>query len=156
MEKLVQETESNVGHRIFYGICGDTPVPAISRAVLELGRPISHEEAIRAFYGEDLMADLFIGFDQPTAFDMPLIDQHGVDLYFTIAPSLYMDEELLHLILADWRRARQENVSYDELCDQHWDYMDRFYALNRHGVTGLGQRRDGIWYPVCSISNGAE
>jgi hypothetical protein len=153
MESLVQDTVDCNDHRIFYGICGDTPVPAIARAALEMGRPISHKEAVRAFYGEDLTADLFIGFDQPTAFDMPLIDRGGVDLYFTVAPSLYMDELLLRAILSDWRHSREQNASYEELRASQWEYMDRFYTLNRHSVMGMGKRRDGIWYPTCDITD---
>ncbi|MGC9347301.1 MAG: hypothetical protein ACP5JG_04105 [Anaerolineae bacterium] len=151
MECLIRDTAGNEEHRLFYGVCGDTAVPAIARAVLEAGRLISHEEAIRAFYGEDLMADLFIGFDQPTAFDMPLIDRGGVDLYFTAAPSLYMDEKLLRMIFFDWQKVRRENAAYDTLRVHHWEYMDHFYTLNRHAVMGLGRRKDGIWYPVCDI-----
>ena len=135
-------------HRLFYGVCGESATLAITRHAAQHGRALTHEEAVAVFYGEPLgEADMYIGFDAPTAFDMPLIDQGNVALYFTVAPSPYLDTRALRGILYDWIYVRPNHSDYGSLSSDAWDRMRHYYHRHRHTVIGRGVRRDGIWYP---------
>jgi tuberculosinol/isotuberculosinol synthase len=148
LSKVENRTASQTNHRLFYGVCGESAVRTITSHAAELGRPLSHQEAIEVFYGEPIaLADLFIGFDAPTAFDMPLLDKGGVDLYFTLSPSPYIDQLELRAILYDWIFVRhKEEADYNTLNTHKMDSMRRYYRANRHNVMGLGIRQYGIWY----------
>ena len=111
------------------------------------------KEIIEAYYGEYLSpVDFFIGFDRLSAFDMPLIATGQEDLYFMVAPSLYIDQHLIRTILFDhlFNRAVTEQYMPNESQE---DFMEQFYELNRHSVIGLGKRsQDGsFWYPLPQV-----
>jgi adenosine tuberculosinyltransferase len=146
--KTEQRTAHHTDHRLFYGVCGESAVRTITARAVELGREISHQEAIEAFYGESVkLADLFIGFDAPTAFDMPLLDSGGVDLYFTLSPSPYVDQIVIRTILYDWIFIRSDTkTDYSDLTTSDWTYMREYYQHHRREVVGMGLRRNGIWY----------
>lgn len=141
-------TADCAAHRLLYGVCGESATYTITQHAAELGRALTHDEAVVAFYGEPLPdADLFIGFDAPTAFDMPLIDRGDVALYFTVAPSPYSDADTFREILYDWLYVRPDTVDYASLPPTAWEHMQDYYHIHRHTVIGTGVRRDGIWYP---------
>jgi hypothetical protein len=133
---------------LFYGVCGDSAVSIVTQRAVELGRALSHEEAVKAFYGEPVSpADLFIGFDAPTAFDMPLLDKGGVDLYFTLSPSPYLDRTTVRKILYDWIFVRNgRGAAYPSLASEALEHMREYYRMSHRSVIGYGKRRDGIWY----------
>jgi hypothetical protein len=135
-------------HRLFYGVCGESAVSIITKHAVKVGHALSHQEAIKAFYGESIsLADLFIGFDAPTAFDMPLLDKGGVDLYFTLSPSPYLDRATLRTIVYDWIFIRNDEVlEYQSLNPEEFEYMRNYYQVNRRFVVGLGTYRNGVWY----------
>ena len=167
--RTLHETEDATAdythHRLFYGVCGESAVRPITERAATLGRSLSHEEAIEAFYGEPVaLADLFIGFDAPTAFDMPLLDKGGVDLYFTRSPSPYLDQTALRAILYDWIFVRSTiPADYSGLQPSDWASMRAYYRKSRRDVIGMGRKRNGIWYaadanqglsPKVSINDG--
>jgi tuberculosinol/isotuberculosinol synthase len=143
-----RRTAHYAAHRLFYGVCGESAVRTITARAAELGRALSHREAIKAFYGEPIgLADLFIGFDAPTAFDMPLLDSGGVDLYFTLSPSPYVDQTVLRAILYDWIFIRSDTeTDYSSLKATDWKYMREYYRQHSYKVIGMGKKRNGIWY----------
>jgi adenosine tuberculosinyltransferase len=153
-EETERATAAHRTRRLFFGVCGESATLAITQHAAQCGRALSHEEAVVAFYGEPLgEAELYIGFDAPTAFDMPLIDQGNVALYFTVAPSPYLDATALRGVLYDWIHVRPDHSDYGSMSSDAWDRMRQYYRTHRHAVIGRGVRRDGIWYPHSDISN---
>ena len=142
-------THHHKTHRLFYGVCAESATQIITHYAAEQGRALTQEEAIEVVYGERVpAADLFVGFDRPTAFDMPLVDDGNVALYFTVAPSPYLEARGLRAILYDWIFIRPGDGDYERLDDAEWQHLRSFYHANRHSVMGLGVRRQGIWYPA--------
>jgi hypothetical protein len=155
--RLAERTASHRRFRLFLGVCADSPaetVAAIGVAHFRAhGRLPDHRRLVEAYYGEYVPpARLFIGFEPPAAFDMPLIATGREDLYFTVSPSPYLDRETLRAILHDHLYSRRENKSYSEFSSGDWRAMAEFYALNRRGVLGLGRRHPaGFWYPLPQV-----
>jgi hypothetical protein len=116
----------------------------------------TRQEIIEAYYGEYVEpVDLFIGFDQLAAFDMPLIATGNEDLYFTISPSPYLDTTTLRSILYDHMYARKVDDNYESLNEDDWRMMDKFYRLNRHGVLGIGRayQEGKFWHPIQQVED---
>jgi tuberculosinol/isotuberculosinol synthase len=110
---------------------------------------------VELYYGEYVeRADLFIGFDRFTVFDMPLIATGEEDLYFTVCPSLYLSEGQLRGILYDHVYARRGGEpDYSAMSAQDWAYMREFYRANMARTMGVGVKQEpsGIWYPLPQV-----
>jgi len=159
-EELAQRTAGHQRHRLFFGICAHDPAETLARfgACFHQahGRYPTKREIIEAYYGEYVEpVDLFIGFDRPAVFDMPLIATGSEDLYFTVSPSPYLDGTTLRSILYDHLFARQVDDSYQSLTEEDWQMMDAFYKLNRHAVLGVGRAYRGgkFWYPTQQVED---
>jgi len=158
--ELEAHTESNRSRRLFYGVCAQDASESVAEMAIEFhrerGRPPAREEMVEAYYGEYVdPVDLFIGFDRPAAFDMPLLALGTEALYFTVSPSLYVDDRALKSILHDYLYARQvDDENYSRLSAGDWEAMRRFYAANRHHVIGLGERHPSgsFWYPTPQVN----
>ncbi len=158
-DELAQRTASHRRHRLFFGVCAHDATQTVAEIAVrfyqEHGCLPSRRHIIEAYYGEYVEpVDLFIGFGRPTAFDMPLLAIGREDLYFTVAPSPYMDAFTLRAILYDHLYARQvDEASYSTLSAKDWQTLADFYALNRQSVLGLGcQHPSGhFWYPVPQV-----
>jgi tuberculosinol/isotuberculosinol synthase len=157
-EELAARTADHHRHRLFFGVCAHDAAESVAEIGLrfhqEHGRLPTKEEIITAYYGETVApVDVFIGFDRPSAFDMPLIATGSEDLYFTISPSPYLDQCLLRLILHDHLFSRPVSEQYGELSAESWQILAEFYTHNRHNVLGLGKRsKDGsFWYPLPQV-----
>ena len=156
-DQAPQKTSGSKTFRIFYGIFANNASEAIARFAINLfqkqGRTPTHREIVEAYYGEYVeSASLFIGFDKFSVFDYPLLGLGEEDLYFTVAPSLYMDKVQLRRILYDHlyaRRARE--TDYAEMEDRERQFMKEFYALNREQVFGIGIERGEVWYPSTQV-----
>jgi tuberculosinol/isotuberculosinol synthase len=158
-EGLTQQTTSHRGYRLFFGICAHDA----TEKVVEIGAHFHHEhgrlpsrrEIVEAYYGEYVEpVDIFIGFDRPSAFDMPLIATGREDLYFTIAPSPYFSRNTLRLILYDHLVSRHvDDATYTTLSAENWQILADFYSRNRHHVLGLGRRHETgkFWYPLPQV-----
>ncbi len=97
---------------------------------------------------------LFIGFDKPCAFDMPLVATGSEDLYFTICPSPYLSSGQLRAILYDHvysRRTGEED--YASLEAGEWHAMKEFYRANADRTLGVGTRVGQIWYPLPQVAS---
>lgn len=157
-ERLAERTASHSTRRLFFGVCGHDPAETVAAIGAQFaglyGRLPDKREIVESYYGEYVEpVNLFIGFDRPAAFDMPLIATGHEDLYFTVSPSPYMDERTLRSILYDHLYARRINEQYSQLTSEDWQTLTNFYRANRHHVLGVGhQAADGaIWYPLPQV-----
>jgi adenosine tuberculosinyltransferase len=154
--QLTAATESNEGPLLLIGLFADTPHQTLARLSVEFanreGYPPNRQELIEAYYGlavPDL--SLYLGFAQPSLFDVPLLATGEVDLYATLAPSPSLTEKQLREILYDHlvtRRAAE--ISYESLSKEAQDALAE-YNKRHSGVTlGIGHidPLTGIWNPI--------
>lgn len=128
-------------HRLRYGVFADRPLPDIIARTVQLyratGTEPTAEEVIAHYYdGPVAPVALWIGSDQPTVFDVPLMIHGNTALYFLQFPTLFLDRRTWRRLLYDYLfvRGDQETLHPDNI------------ASHRH-ITGLGQRQDGYWVP---------
>jgi hypothetical protein len=156
-EELQERTSSHNQRRLFYGVCAHDAtetVAGLSVAFWEdCGRAPTKEEIVEMYFGEHVPPlDFFIGFaDRHAVFDTPLIATGGADLYFTVSPSPYLKTRTLRAILFDHLYARQTSEGYEELKEDDWKDLRRFYSLNREHVQGIGSQRCGVWLPLPQV-----
>lgn len=162
---LFDQINSQAGEarfHLFYGVfahdAAETVAEFGARYVAETGRLPDKPTLVRMYYGCDLPpVSLFIGFDQFSAFDMPLVSTGSEDLYFTASPSFYMDETQLRRILYDHLFARRvAEQDYETLTESALGRMRSFYHRHRNHTFGLGEVIDGFWYPTPSLGCGGD
>lgn len=155
-DDIAQQTANHQIHRLFLGVCAHDATETVAeigvRFYQEHGRLPDRRQIIETYYGEFVESvDIFIGSGQPSAFDMPLVATGNEDLYFTVAPSAYLDAEMLRTILYDHLYVRSaDEADYNDISPGDWGYMENFYTNNRKAVLGLGYRNNGnhFWYPL--------
>jgi tuberculosinol/isotuberculosinol synthase len=103
---------------------------------------------IERYYGEYIeKADIFIGFKKFNVFDYPMLDWGEESLYFTVVPSLYMNECQLRNILYDYTYLRPvQDPDYFTMPENDFETMRKHYENNREVTFGVGEMRGGIWY----------
>ncbi len=155
--KLEEKTAVFDGPLLLIGLCANDPAENVAQIGVEYFQ--NHQKLpdkkaiIEAYYGEYIHpVDFFIGFDRLSAFDMPLLATGQEDLYFMVAPSLYIDQQLIRTILFDHLFSRTVSEKYASH-QSEGDFMKQFYELNRHSVIGIGRRsKDGsFWYPIPQV-----
>jgi tuberculosinol/isotuberculosinol synthase len=159
-DRLTQQTQRHDRHRLFFGVCAHDAAETVAaighRFYQKHDRVPSKREIVEAYYGEWIdPVDLFIGTDRPAVFDMPLISTGREDLYFTVAPSPYMNARSLRTILYDHIYTRRvDDTGYSELSPTDWKRLGEFYRCNRHSVLGLGRQDPSgqFWYPVPQVN----
>jgi len=158
--RLEDRTASHTSHRLFFGICAHDPIETVADISIKFsqqhGRRPTKRDIVTAYYGEHVdPVDVFIGFaDRPAVFDMPLIATGAEDIYFTVAPSPYLNQQTLRLILYDHTVARRvDDARYGDLSTGDWETLAEFYGLNRHRVLGLGRRGVNcrFWHPTPQV-----
>lgn len=155
-EELAQRTASHRRYRLLFGVCAEDALDTIASIVVQLytahGQIPTKRQIVEAYYGMYIEpVDLFIGFERPAVFDIPLLLSGYEDLYFTISPSPYLDQWTLRAILYDHLYCRRVNESsYDALTQQDWQAIKEFYTLNRQQVIGIGRTHKSgtFWYPL--------
>jgi tuberculosinol/isotuberculosinol synthase len=156
-EELAQRTADHRHHRLFIGVCAHDATGTVAETAVRFyqqqGRLPNRQEIVEAYYGEYVEpVDIFIGFDRPTAFDMPLVATGNEDLYFTISPSPYVDDYTLRTILYDHIYTRPTDESdYTELSREEWEWMQTFYQTNLGKTLGAGTKHGKIWYPLPQV-----
>ncbi|MCX7682443.1 MAG: diterpene synthase [Anaerolineae bacterium] len=156
-EELAQRTASHRSFRLFFGVCAHDATETVAeigiRFYQQHGRAPNRREIVEAYYGEYLEpVDIFIGFDRPAAFDMPLLATGSEDLYFTVSPSPYLDTYTLRTILYDHMYSRRVDESgYSGLTPEELAWMRNFYRANLGRVLGVGVKRGGVWYPLPQV-----
>ncbi len=154
-DKLGEATRQNNRFRLFFGAFADNLNAtqwAAEQAVQyfqEHGTAPTREQIVSMYYGEYVeKADIFIGFDRFTVFDYPFLNSGEEDLYFTVAPSLYMDATQLRMILYDHLYARKiKEPEYSTLSQKNIHRLKRYYQLSRNIILGTGLLQGQIWLP---------
>ena len=152
-DDLAKKTAKNKRCRLFYGVFGSDATETIAELSVEYhqktNRIPTRRELIELYYGEHIeKADIFIGFEKFNVFDYPLLGWGEESLYFTVAPSLYMNGNLLRNILYDYLYLRPvQDPDYFTMPKKDFEDMNSFYEANREVVFGIGEMRGGIWYP---------
>lgn len=157
--RLAKRTAHHRTHQLFFGVCAHDATETVARIGVDFhaqhGRTPMKDEIIERYYGAPVApVDIFIGFDRLAVFDMPLVSNGSEDLYFTVAPSPYLDERTLRAILYDHMYARQiDDSGYAPLTPQAWDAIGAFYRANAHAVLGLGRQAGGgrFWHPTPQV-----
>lgn len=151
-DNLTLKTADNRRHRLFYGVFGNDATEMIAELSVEYHqkekRIPNRRDLIELYYGEYIeKADLFIGFEKFNVFDYPLLGWGEESLYFTLAPSLYMNEVLLRNILYDFLYLRPvQEPNYFIMPAEDFEAMRSFYEANREAAYGIGEIHGGIWY----------
>lgn len=159
-DELTDHTRHHQTNRLFWGVCAHDavqPIADLSVAFFQQnGRTPSRDELIDLYYGEPVdPVNFFIGFDKFSAYDMPLLTTGNEDLYFMVAPSLYINDEQFRRILYDHLYLRHAPDSdYSELTEEDWQQMDDFYKANRMNVQGIGAQHSSgnYWYPTSQVT----
>lgn len=148
-ERLSKHTRKNTAHRLFYGLFTGNAAENIAdlsvRHFIYTGQVPSRRAMMELYYGEAIeAADLFIGFDAFNPADYPLLDFAEENLYFTSAPSFYLDKDQARRILHDHLHPRQE-PNYAQLSEGELAVLKDFYRAQRNTTLGLGSLRPGAW-----------
>ena len=148
-----ERTRGHKRFRLFFGIFANDATQAVAefsaRYFQAHGRVPEKREMIEMYYGEYVEpVDLFIGFDRFSAFDMPLLATGEEDLYFTVSPSPYMDQNQLRRILYDHiYKRRSAEPEYTDLSAPELQDLRNFYTAHRGYTLGTGELLHGIWIP---------
>jgi len=151
-DEITRKTAKNTKRRLFYGVWADAATETIARLSVERfqakGEIPSRRELIKEYYGEYIeKADIFIGFEKFNVFDFPMLGWGEESLYFTVAPSLYMNSNQLKNILYDFIFLRPvQDPDYFSMPEDDFEAMRKFYQANREVTFGVGEMRGGIWY----------
>jgi tuberculosinol/isotuberculosinol synthase len=157
-DQATARTASHDQHRLFVGVCAHDAAETIGELAVqyhaENGRLPDKRALVEMYYGEWVApVDLFIGFDKPCAFDMPLVATGSEDLYFTVSPSPYLSRGQLRAILYDHLYCRRgSDTDYDSLGTEAWQAMKEFYGSNLDNTLGVGTRVGNIWYPLPQVT----
>lgn len=141
-ELATTTTSAQKRHYVRYGIFADQPVSLLINQTLKLynalGREPDPTELIEAFYGGPRVdVHMWVGSDQPSVFDVPLVIHGATDLYFLQFPTPYLDQKLWRRLLYDILYVRGDEESlYPENISEH------------RRITGLGQRIHAHWTPA--------
>jgi tuberculosinol/isotuberculosinol synthase len=158
-DEITQKTAHHTKRRLFYGVWADESTETIAELSVKHyqahGKIPSRRELIEQYYGECIeKADIFIGFEKFNVFDYPMLGWGEESLYFTVAPSLYMNDRQLRDILFDYVYLRPvQDPDYFTMPKKDFEAMRKFYEANRDVTFGVGEIRGGIWYPKSKITN---
>ena len=152
-QAAAERTRAHKRFRLFFGICANDAAPAVAefsaRYFEAYDRVPDKRDLIEMYYGEYVdPVDLFIGFDRFSAFDMPLLATGEEDLYFTVSPSPYMDQDQLRRILHDHIfKRRSPEPEYADLSPAELQDLRNFYTTHRGYTLGTGKLLHGVWVP---------
>jgi tuberculosinol/isotuberculosinol synthase len=158
-DEVARATAHHTRYRLFYGVCADDATDTIAELSVshfqKTGIVPSRRELIKQYYGEYIeKADIFIGFEKFNVFDYPMLGWGEESLYFTVAPSLYMNSSQLKNILYDYVYLRPvQDPDYFSMPEEDFENMRKFYERNLEVAFGIGEMRGGIWYPNVYIQD---
>jgi len=156
-DEVTHKTAHHTKRRLFYGVWADDSTETIAELSVKHfqknGKVPTRRELIEKYYGENIeKADIFIGFEKFNVFDYPMLGWGEESLYFTVAPSLYMNDYQLRNILYDYVYLRPvQDPDYFSMPKDDFESMREFYENNREVTFGVGEMRGGIWYPQSNI-----
>ncbi len=152
-DAAAERTRGHQRFRLFFGVFANDATQAVvefsAKYYQERGSLPGRRELVEMYYGEYVEpVDFFIGFDRLSVFDMPLLATGEEDLYFTVSPSPYMDQNQLRRILYDHLFTRRApEPEYGELSMDELQELRNFYLNNREYTLGTGELLHGIWIP---------
>jgi tuberculosinol/isotuberculosinol synthase len=158
-DRVTRDTRHNNRYRLFYGIFANDATETIAELSVQYfqqtGKSPTRDKLVELYYGEYLEpASLFIGFSKLKVYDYPLLGLGEENLYFTVAPSLYLNTPQLRNILYDHIYLRRINeLDYAEMPEKDFLSMRRFYQDNLETTIGIGELHDGMWYPILQTKN---
>ena len=153
-DEITRKTTHHTKRRLFYGAWADNSTETIAELSIkhfqETGKVPSRHELIERYYGTYIeKADIFIGFEKFNVFDYPLLGWGEESLYFTVAPSLYMNSRQLKNILYDYIYLRPvQDPDYFTMPVEDFEAMRQHYEKNREATFGIGEMQGGIWYSI--------
>lgn len=147
-------TREHLAFKLFWGMFANDPVEKIARRAVDFyklqGETLKRPDIVTHYYGEYLPpADMFIGMMPPAVFDFPLLDVGHTALYFTTAPTPYLDETMLRRMLYDFIFVRRVQDDYDDLDEDDWRNLEEFYSVHQREIFGVGRRAGSgsVWLP---------
>jgi tuberculosinol/isotuberculosinol synthase len=152
-DALAEKTHHNSPYRLYLGMFADDPLDHISRIVIkeyQEKKAIPDRAAlVEAYYGDAIEpVTLFIGFDKPAVYDYPLLATGQEDLYFTVAPSPYLDAGTLRSILYDHLFTRHTvEPEWEQLPPEAADTLHTYYSSRATSVQGVGKLMNNVWLP---------
>ena len=155
-DNVTQKTQDHQRYRLFFGVFANDPAESISEIAInfyqEYGRIPNRLDLIERYYGEFIEpAGFFIGFDKLSVFDYPLLSLGEEDLYFTVAPSPFMQAKQLRAILYDHLYTRRiQEPDYSTLAPEIQTQIRAFYHANLDNTLGVGEHFAGSWIPRTS------
>lgn len=156
-DEVTQKTAHHAIRDLFYGVWADDATQTIAELSVKhyknTGKIPTRRELIKQYYGEYIeKADIFIGFEKFTVFDYPMLGWGDESLYFTVAPSLSMNDRQLRNILYDhiYQRPKQE-PDYFRMPGEDFETMRHIYQRNCEVTFGVGEILGGIWYSKLGI-----
>jgi hypothetical protein len=161
-DHVTAQTASHGRNRLFFGVCAHDATETVGELAVrhhsQHGCLPDKRALVEMYYGEYVdPVSLFIGFDKPCAFDMPLVATGSEDLYFTVCPSPYLTSQQLRAILYDHLYSRRKGeVDYGALAAEEWRIMSEFYGANANRTLGVGTRAGQIWYPLPQVRSLAD
>jgi len=156
-DEITRKTAHHTQRRLFYGVCADDATSTIAELSVKhyqvTGKTPSRRELIEKYYGEYIeKANIFIGFEKFNVFDYPMLGWGEESLYFTVAPSLYMNARQLRDILYDHIYLRPvQDPDYFTMPEKDFETMRRYFKVNREATLGVGEIRGGIWYSKSGV-----
>ena len=157
-EAISARTRAHNHHRLFFGLFANNATETMAelaiRSFQETGTIPDHHRLVELYYGEYIEpANLYIGFEKFCAFDYPLLASGVEDLYFMVAPSSYLEEKQLRLILYDHLYTRRvEDPDYYSLSPEDLSWLKEFYKTNKEVVLGTGIIKAGTWIPTSNLT----
>src|SRR5215218_180561 len=153
---LTEATASGEGPLLLIGLFADDPFPTIARLSVEFaereGHPPDRAELIEAYYGlpvPDL--SLYVGFEKPEMFDVPLLTNGLENLYATLNPSPDLTQRQLREILYDHLVTRRAApVDYDALSPEAQLELAEYNERCKGDTLGIGRidLLTGLWRPL--------
>ena len=153
---LVKATASGDGPLLLIGLFADCPYSTITRLGVEFAarweRLPDRRELIEAYY-EVTVPDLslYVGFEQPQMFDVPLLATGLEHLYVTLNPSPSLTIRQLREILYDHLVTRQAPpVDYEALTSEAEAELAGYNERCAGMTLGIGRvdKRTGLWNPL--------
>jgi hypothetical protein len=85
----------------------------------------------------------------PRVFDYPLLDTGKTALYFTTAPSPYLNRQMLRRMLFDFIYCQPEEGGYEMEDPVSLDSLKTYYQDHQGDLTGTGRlaAADHVWLP---------
>lgn len=156
-DHISKHTAHHTQYRLFYGLFASDATENIAEMAVRhhqnTGQIPTRRALIEQYYGEYIeKANIFIGFEKFNVFDYPMLSLGAESLYFTAAPSLYMNERQIRNILYDYIYLRPAHrADYAGMSGADIEAMRKFYQRNQETAFGVGEIRGGIWVPLTKI-----